>query len=493
VNEPDLRDIVRRVARQHLGTSHPERLEELDAVFDVAYAKAVERVPRVDGSGQRHGLAFDTSLLDPSVVAFTVAVALQFVQIARLSRKVEHLKELVDGAKGFTKVQKSELLQIAELVTREAVTWAPARQAEPLPVEALQLLVLRRERHGRPVLEFRLHGHLQADGGERSYERRSFGEVALGKEPAELIGHLFARMVKGDLETERERVSAVEWVRQRGAFLFETLLPKSLQKELRALAATGGPLLVISEEQWIPWELLTLAAADDGGESSFLAEAFTLARWLPGTTPAARLPLRRVALVCSEKADAVQQGGQEASVLASLAARAGRRAEPVAADSLALTEAMARGVHDAWHFIGHGGRSRAGAEWDELALDHGVFNPQDLSSGVAAGLANARPFVFLNACHVGGVAQGLIGAGGWPARFLEVGAGAFLGPLWAIPSDQAAVFAPAVYERLLAGEPIGEAVRQARLMLRNRFPGHPTWLAYSLYADPRAVSPPTEG
>lgn len=485
-----LQDIVYRVTRRHIEASHSDRLDELDAVFDTAFEIAVDQTPRVESSDPAQGLPFEASLLELSVVGFTVVSAVYFVQrvqLSRLSRDVEALRALVDEARGFTKVQQGELRRIVDLAIEEASTWEPGQRAEPLAVEALQLLVLRRERHGRPLLEFLLHGETGGAGG--SYDLRSYGEVALAREPKELVTHFYARMVKGDLASEHERASATRWVRQRGAYLAETFLPESLRVELSDRARTGGPLLVVSEEPWIPWEALRVSAGGGTGDGTFLAEAFALARWLPGGRPAAELPLRRIALVRSEKADAVQRGGGEASALIRLAEGAGRAAETVAASSLELLDAMARGAHDGWHFIGHGGHARAGVEWDELALDDGVLNPQDLTGDVAAGLAEARPFVFLNACHVGGVGEGVDGIGGWPARLLEVGAGAFLGSLWAIPSDRAAVFAPAVYDRLLAGEPIGEAVRQARFALRQRFPGDPTWLAYSLYADPGASSP----
>ena len=148
---------------------------------------------------------------------------------------------------------------------------------------------------------------------------------------------------------------------------------------------------------------------------------------------------------------------------------------------------MASGVYDAWHFVGHGSPGRAGAEWAEIALDDRVMTPQDLSRDTVEGFAQRRPFVFLNACSTAAAGVGLVGIGGWPARFLEVGAGAFLGPLWPVPGASSGAFPSLFYPRWLDGEPIGEAVRQARLALRSRFPGDPTWLAYALYADPRSV------
>ena len=54
-------------------------------------------------------------------------------------------------------------------------------------------------------------------------------------------------------------------------------------------------------------------------------------------------------------------------------------------------------------------------------------------------------------------------------------------------TDQAArAFAEAFYGALLRGETIGEAVAEARQVVRQRYPDDPTWLAYRCFADPLA-------
>ena len=74
--------------------------------------------------------------------------------------------------------------------------------------------------------------------------------------------------------------------------------------------------------------------------------------------------------------------------------------------------------------------------------------------------------------------------GGFAARFLKVGAGTFIGAYWSIFDRPAFDFAQAFYRRLLAGLPIGQAVQEARLEIRPQ--GDPTWLAYTVFADPLA-------
>jgi hypothetical protein len=60
-----------------------------------------------------------------------------------------------------------------------------------------------------------------------------------------------------------------------------------------------------------------------------------------------------------------------------------------------------------------------------------------------------RPLVFLNACETGGSSRDLLGLGGWPARFLAAGAGAFLGTYWTVSGNAARAFSQGFYRRPL--------------------------------------------
>jgi CHAT domain-containing protein len=79
----------------------------------------------------------------------------------------------------------------------------------------------------------------------------------------------------------------------------------------------------------------------------------------------------------------------------------------------------------------------------------------------------------------------LTGIGGWARRFVQAGAGAFIGAYWSVYDDAAFAFAKEVYTRILDGMPIGDAVREARAKVRED--GDPTWLAYTVFADPLAT------
>jgi CHAT domain-containing protein len=99
-------------------------------------------------------------------------------------------------------------------------------------------------------------------------------------------------------------------------------------------------------------------------------------------------------------------------------------------------------------------------------------------------LGKSNPIVFFNACQAGKGGMGLTGLNGWPKQFIDNNASAFIGAYWSIHDESAMKFAISFYRLLSTGMTIGQAFRQARLAIKEE--GNPTWLAYTLYADPFA-------
>lgn len=121
-------------------------------------------------------------------------------------------------------------------------------------------------------------------------------------------------------------------------------------------------------------------------------------------------------------------------------------------------------------------------------MSGGPFVPMLLNKAVTVrALDRRRPLVFINACRSAGAVPEYTRMMGWAQQFMAAGAGAFVGTLWAVRSESAAVFAETFYAALMARSTLGEASRRARLEA-----GHdhddPTWLAYSVYGDPRATA-----
>jgi CHAT domain-containing protein len=72
------------------------------------------------------------------------------------------------------------------------------------------------------------------------------------------------------------------------------------------------------------------------------------------------------------------------------------------------------------------------------------------------------------------------------SRFLEAGAAAFIGSLWAVSDGAAREFAQELYGQLQTGCSLGTAAMRARQAAAPQ-PDDPTWLAYIVYGNPHAT------
>ncbi len=255
----------------------------------------------------------------------------------------------------------------------------------------------------------------------------------------------------------------------------------------------GRSFLVLSDEPYIPWELVWPYGEDWEDEAPW-CQTLRFSRWLcrnangdgheryPG-----RLPLS--ALACLAPPDSQLPAAQvERAFLTDLVQRHGLRdASPQRATWREVMNLLEKGGFDWLHVAAHGNfhalaPGQRAALWLEDQL--GLTPEHIVGPGIESHLRRQRPPFVLNSCHAGRLGWSLSGLGGWASRLVSCGAGLFLGPLWAVDDTSALAFAKAFYCNLLAGEPVAEACRQARQAARCL--GDPTWLAYSLYAHPNA-------
>lgn len=315
----------------------------------------------------------------------------------------------------------------------------------------------------------------------------TFEPVDLGRQPRELRRDLIEDMEAGLLSDREQQAIASHRLRSKGATLFE-MLPEGLRSQLLALRHTATSLQLVSQELYLPWETLLLTEsgsdASDAGET--LVEAFPVTRWAGNMTPRRTLSLCRVAVV-AKSTSGDSEGQEEFEALSALLGDS--RVEWIPPRYHSVRAALAGGTFDAWHFAGHGFSQAEDADRWELELEDGhALRPEDLRE---PGFGLRCPWVFLNACSSGLADASLAGPSGWALQCLEAGAGVFVGTHWAVPAREARVFALALYKAFLLGHPLAEAVRQARLQVKEAFPDSPTWLAYAVYGHPRAVAEPS--
>jgi CHAT domain-containing protein len=115
--------------------------------------------------------------------------------------------------------------------------------------------------------------------------------------------------------------------------------------------------------------------------------------------------------------------------------------------------------------------------------DDQPLRPSDIV-GKKCTFARVGPLVFLNACETGQMGLSLTGSGGWARAFVKAGVGSFVGSLWEAQDESAYHFAEMFYQQLLEGKTVANATRIARRAIRKA--GDPTWLSYTVYANPLA-------
>jgi hypothetical protein len=409
----------------------------------------------------------------------TLALRFQIVGTASGPAQLEVL--------AFHGVQPIGALKVRSTVVADSGDQSPSgreRRLAPVAVRQpeLTLLILERSTNGgRRSFDLLLTA---ADPALKlSYKR--FGPVTLQADPAEYFESFFRGIEDLPVTTGDERRAAERRLAAKGTQLFRTLFDPELQTLLWSLRGRIRSVQIQSEEPWIPWELCRLCGEEGGRtvEGPFLGEAFAVTRSLRGIASTSTLTVRNMAIVVPEDSG-LAYAATELRYLRSLA-RDGRRVDRIPATFLAVTDALASGRYDAWHFTGHGSFGADDPNRSAVYLrDNDPLTPEDLS-GEVANLGQASPLVFLNACQVGRAAMSLTDIGGWASQFLRAGAGAFVGSYWSVYDLPAHGFATEFYDRLLAGTPIGSAAQEARTTIKGM--GDPTWLAYTVFADPMAT------
>ncbi len=306
----------------------------------------------------------------------------------------------------------------------------------------------------------------------------------------------------GDAETESRDsrgILATEDIdrrlRQLGQNLWRELIPKDLQDIYGQDRDQwrDRTLLVLSDEPHIPWELLWPYGqgwSDDGP----WCETLCLTRWLRcddqgngNAKPPVQLHLSPVALIAPTDSG-LPAAQAESAMLTSLFGQRGfadaSPAEPTWSQVMDMLEA---GNYQWVHVAAHGSFYPEAPDADSALWLQGrtALNPDAIvGPEIETHLAQQRPVFIFNCCEVGRQGWSLTRIGGWANRLIGAGAGLYIGPHWIVSDGPAKDFALSLYENLLDGDPVGEAVRKARLVARQQ--GDPTWLAYSVYAHPNA-------
>jgi hypothetical protein len=342
--------------------------------------------------------------------------------------------------------------------------------------DAVSLVVCYEPRHN--LYRFQFHG---ADNPRVEPYQLSF-------EPGPWVENLvneLERMAYGGAGYSRAETAA--YLADAGTELWRNLLPEKLRQRLWERRDRISRLTILADNDKVPWELLY---PNDPGHraAGFLVEQFPVVRDVferPGLERSLNLRPPRFVRPDGSPPAADAEIGFLSELLG-----AGPADQAVISQPGALRELISRGDFGLLHFACH--NSFSVDRGPSISFGDRSFTTTSMGTARAdESLRSSAPLVFINACRSAGLAATYNRLDGWAEAFLQAGAGAFIGSLWAVGDKAARRFAELFYQQLLEGATLGAATLAARRAVAERA-GDPAWLAYAVYGDPSAtvVAPP---
>jgi hypothetical protein len=275
--------------------------------------------------------------------------------------------------------------------------------------------------------------------------------------------------------------NARTWMQETGIGLWNDMVPALIKEQFWQLRPSISSFSIACDRDTIPWELLYPLSAS-GDDSGFLVEQFPVMRRAYGQRRSRQLSLGPARWVIPPKSPTNAE--QEVGILQRAISPQGT--EPIR-DLAVLLELINAGHIGLLHFACHN-NFVADSGGSSIVMAGGPFEPGLLNRAVTTrSLALHSPLVFVNACRSAGVIPEYTRLLGWASQFMAAGAGAFVGTLWAVPSDSASLFAEVFYDSLVRrGRALGASVLAARQATAQEV-SDPTWLAYTVYGDPGAM------
>jgi len=240
----------------------------------------------------------------------------------------------------------------------------------------------------------------------------------------------------------------------------------------------------IVDEPYVPWELMR-PAVGGGVKPEFLGIRHSVGRWVSALSCqyGQEVAVNEMAVFASDyagtKLEKLPGALEEGEFL-----EKNYTAQPSPVAKQPILDFFRRCQVQVAHFACHGKAHVDDPDLSELLLvPEGELMPIDLDGLEENGIRAQRPLVFLNACELGASGKVLSVVGGWPKSFLQAGAVAFVGTLWAVNDKEAHVIGKEFYALALADPPLplGEVMQRIRAKWKDR---GLTRLAYLYYGDP---------
>jgi hypothetical protein len=354
-------------------------------------------------------------------------------------------------------------------------------------------LIILEQRNGNE-LRFKYQLHSTALRIMNTYE----SDAILGDRTA-YVENLYKEIENRWTSSGQDVIAFQDELRAYGAELFDSLFPNDLRQILWDKQKQIESILVMSEEPFIPWEMVHLK--EPGGalnsDVCFLGQ-MGLVRWLygcgyPPSTINVQSDRARYIIPDYPHPDYKLPATQTERDYVERTFHA----TPITPQPNPVREALiGPASFDLLHFAGHGLAENNNIAHAQLMLEgrveDGNFIPAYVSATTVQQFANLlgpeagsnRPLVVINACQAGRAGYTLTRIGGFASAFLDRGAGIFVSSLWSVGDQPACRFVSELYDHLIAGNTLAHSVTAAREAARSA--GDATWLAYTVYGNPEA-------
>ncbi|MBW2063319.1 MAG: CHAT domain-containing protein [Deltaproteobacteria bacterium] len=285
-----------------------------------------------------------------------------------------------------------------------------------------------------------------------------------------------------------EEVNTAQMMTEFGSLIFKYMIPLNLREYLHR--ASAEDMVLSTDDVEIPWELL-----HDG--EGFLCVKHSLGRKVQTRTPFREFkrPETKMltALFIADPTKDLPDAKKEVNAIVEKISNLGlmdvdylNQEEATVYNVLEKLEAR---VYDIFHYAGHVEFNASNPEESILRLHDDSIMAEYLFQ-----IMDTPPkFAFMNACSSAKTAgieyletQGKLT--GMASAFLSAGVGAYIGTLWPVHDEVASEFSIDFYKRILNGESIGLALKNAKKDIFDKYGGYTnTWASFILYGEPGLV------
>jgi CHAT domain-containing protein len=265
--------------------------------------------------------------------------------------------------------------------------------------------------------------------------------------------------------------------------IYKKLIPDEFKRALWDKKDEIKNIFVISDEEWIPWEIIKPFRISESGDTEvdeFWCLKYAISRWLPCYFPEKRIFVGKSALIAYDNNGKLKHVPAEVKIITEILRSEGVDVMSIEPKRLEVLKQLNDSEMNLIHFACESTHNERSPDDSDIKLEDDGLKARDIG---VTNLRKGRPLVCISACESGRTGYTFSGIGGFAKAFLDVGSQAFIGPMWRVPDRLSAKFSEELYRNIFEdGLSVGEALKTARHKLMTI--KNPAWMSYLLYSSP---------